>query len=81
MEKTEEERSIERTWRRWESNFKKDLLEIERFGMSWIYVAQDKEKWRAFIETVMNFQVPQSAGMFFRKLRHYFLMYDIAPWS
>jgi len=32
--------------------------------MSWIYVAQDKEKWRALIDTVMNFQVPQSAGIF-----------------
>jgi hypothetical protein len=61
--KTEEERTIGRTWRRWESNFKKDLHEIERFGMSWIYVAQDKDKWQAFIDTVMNLQVPQISGI------------------
>ena len=61
--KTEEERTIGRTWRRWESNFKKDLHEIERFWMSWIHVAQDKEKWQAFIDTVMNLQVPQIAGI------------------
>ena len=33
--------------------------------MGWIYVAQDKEKWRAFIDMVMNLQVTQSAGIFF----------------
>jgi len=62
--KTEEERSFVRTWRRWENNFKKDLHEIERLGMRWIDVAQDKEKWQAFIDTVMNLQFPQSAGNF-----------------
>jgi hypothetical protein len=43
---------------------KKDLHEIERMGMRWIDVAQDKKKWRAFIDTVMNLQVPRSAGIF-----------------
>jgi exoribonuclease II len=62
--KTEDERSLERTWRRWENNFKKDLHEIERLGVRWIDVAQDKEKCQAFIDTVMNLQVPQSAGNF-----------------
>ena len=56
--KTEEEWLLGRTWRRWENEFKKDLHEIESLGMIWIDVAQDNENWRAFIDTVMNLQVP-----------------------
>jgi hypothetical protein len=35
-----------------------DLREIGRDGMDWIDVAQDRDQWRAIVNTVMNFQVP-----------------------
>jgi hypothetical protein len=31
-------------------------------GMDWIDVAQDKDQWRALVNTVMNHRVPQNAG-------------------
>jgi hypothetical protein len=35
-----------------------DLREIEWGGMDWIDVAQDRDQWRAFVNTVMNLLVP-----------------------
>jgi hypothetical protein len=32
-----------------------DLREIELDGMDWINLAQDRERWKAFVNTVMNF--------------------------
>jgi hypothetical protein len=40
------------------ANNKMDLREIELGGMDWIEVAQDSDKWRAFVNTVMNLQIP-----------------------
>jgi hypothetical protein len=43
---------------RWEDNIKMDLREI-RFGdVDWIHLAQDRDRWRALVNTVMNFRVP-----------------------
>ena len=33
-------------------------------GMDWIDLAQDRERWRAFLNVVMNLWVPQNAGNF-----------------
>jgi hypothetical protein len=44
--------------RRWEDNIKMDLREIGIDGMNWIRLAQDRIKWRAFVNTVMNLRVP-----------------------
>jgi hypothetical protein len=39
-------------------NIKMDLLEIGWGGVDWAGLAQDRDKWRAFVNVVMNLQVP-----------------------
>jgi hypothetical protein len=43
---------------RWMDNIKIDLREIGWDVMDWIYLAQDRDQWRALVNTVMNLQVP-----------------------
>jgi hypothetical protein len=40
------------------NNIKMDLRERGWVGMDWIDLAQDREQWRALVNTVMNLQVP-----------------------
>ena len=45
--------------RRWEDNIKVDLQEVRwGGGMDCIQVAQDKDRWRALVNAVMNLRVP-----------------------
>jgi hypothetical protein len=39
-------------------NIKIDLREIELDGVDWFDLAQDRDQWRALMNTVMNFRVP-----------------------
>jgi hypothetical protein len=39
-------------------NIKMDLLELGWGGVDWIGLAQDRGKWRALVNVVMNLQVP-----------------------
>jgi hypothetical protein len=50
-------RPLGRPRRRWEDNIKMYLHEV-RWGMDWIEVAQDRDRWRAVVNAVMNFQFP-----------------------
>jgi len=61
-------RPLRRRRRRWEDNIKMDLREIGIDGANWIRLAQDRVQWRAFVNTVMNFRVPQRKQEFFDKL-------------
>ena len=56
--KPEGKRPLGRPRRRWEDNIKMDLQEVGRGCGNWMGLAQDRDRWRALVCTVMNFQVP-----------------------
>jgi hypothetical protein len=45
-------------------NIKIDLREIGWDGIDWIELAEDREQWRALVNTVMNLRVPKNTGKF-----------------
>jgi hypothetical protein len=51
-------RPLGRPRRRWTDNIKMDLLEIELSAVDWIGLAQDRYRWRALVNSVMNHRVP-----------------------
>jgi len=50
-------RLLGRPRRRWEDNIKMDLQEVGSGGMDWIELAQDRDRWRALVNAVMNLRV------------------------
>jgi hypothetical protein len=50
-------RPLGRPRRIWEDNTKIDLQEVG-WGMDWIELVQDRDRWRALVNAVMNFRVP-----------------------
>ena len=55
--KPEGKRSLGRPRRRWEDNIRMDLQEVGGGG-DWMKLAQDSDRWRALVNTVMDFRVP-----------------------
>jgi hypothetical protein len=51
-------RTLGRPRRGWEDNINMDLREIEFGDVDWIDLAQDRDKWRALVNTVMNLRIP-----------------------
>jgi hypothetical protein len=54
----EGKRPLRRPRRRWVDNIKMDLGEIGWEGRDWIELPQDRDQWRALVNTVMNLRVP-----------------------
>jgi hypothetical protein len=56
--KPEGRRPLGRPTRRWEENIKMDLGEIWFGDVNWIHLVQDRDRWQALVNTVMNLRVP-----------------------
>jgi hypothetical protein len=56
--KPEGRRPLGRPRRRWLDNIRMDHLEVRWGDMHWIGVAQDRDRWRALVNSVLNLRVP-----------------------
>jgi len=48
---------------KWEDNIKMDLQKLGYVGMDWIDLAQDRDRWRALVNAVMNLRVHNTWGV------------------
>jgi hypothetical protein len=60
----EEKRPLGRPRRRWVDNIKIVLRDIRWNDVDWIDMAQDRDQWRALVNTVLNLRVQQNVGKF-----------------
>jgi len=56
--KPEGKRPLGRPRRRWDDNIKMDLQEGGCWGVDWIELTQERDRWREFMTAVINFRVP-----------------------
>jgi len=56
--KPEGKRPLRRPRRRWEDNIKMDVQEVECGSMDWIELAQDRDRWQALVNAIINLRVP-----------------------
>jgi hypothetical protein len=56
--KPEGRRPLERPERRWLDNIRMDLLKVGWADVDWICLAQDRDRWRALMNSVLNLRVP-----------------------
>ena len=63
MGKPEGKRPLGRPRRRWEDNIKMDPQEVGGGGEDWMELAQDRDRWRALVGTLMNLGVPKMRGI------------------
>jgi hypothetical protein len=62
--KPDGKRPIGRPRRRWENNIRMDLQEVGCGGVYWIGLAQDRARWRALVNAVINLWVKEYAMNF-----------------
>jgi len=55
--KPEGKRPLGRPRRRWEDNIKMGLQEVGCGGMEWIELVQNRDRWRALVNAVMNLRI------------------------
>jgi hypothetical protein len=67
--KPEGKRPLGRPRRRWVDNVNMDLSEIGWGGMDWIDLPQDRDQWRAFVNTAMNSRFASANNL------HFFLQF------
>jgi hypothetical protein len=60
--KPEGKRPLGRPRCRWVDNIRIDLVEVGWGDVDWIGLAQDRDRWRAHVNLVLNLRVPQNAG-------------------
>jgi hypothetical protein len=65
MGKPEGKRPLGRRRRRWKDSTLLDLHEAGCGGMDWIDLVQDRDRWCALVNAVMNLGVPYNVGSFF----------------
>jgi hypothetical protein len=51
-------RPLGRPWRTWEDNIKMDFWGLGSVGVDWIRLVQDRDRWLALVNAVMNLRVP-----------------------
>ena len=61
--KPERKRPLGRPRRRWEDNIKMDLQKVGEGCEDWMELAQDRDRWRALVSTVMNLRVSKMRGI------------------
>jgi hypothetical protein len=58
VEKPEGRRPLGRPRRRWLDNIRMDFVEVGLGDVDWIGLAQDRDRWRALVNSVLNLRVP-----------------------
>jgi hypothetical protein len=56
--KPEGRRPLRRPRRRWVDNIRMDLVQVGWDDVDWVGLAQDRDRWRALVNSVMNLRVP-----------------------
>ena len=63
--KPEGKRPLGRSRRRWDDNIKMDYQEMGCGNTDWMELCQERDRWRALVNAVMNLWIPLNAGNFF----------------
>ena len=63
MGKPEGKKPLGRPRHKWQDNIKMDLEEVRCGGMDWIELAQDRDRWRELVNSVMNLGVHKMQGI------------------